>query len=176
MSQINVNTIAEQSSGSGVTIDSLLVKDGLAFSGIMQAVSWGPISGTGNQLEATDNAYEDIPNMTLTITPKVATSKIFYLASVGFWRTEVPGAIKVVENSSGSFVDLHEMRMQGDSTDGVDSGGNVMLMGLLDHNTTNAITIKAQGAKENYSNGSNRFRINWYGQESYGIAFEIGAI
>lgn len=171
MSQINVNTLSTQS-GSLISLAS----GNFANFGIMQAVSWGPLSGTGNQLETTSNTYADVPNLTLTITPKVATSKIFYLASVGFWRTEVPGAIKVVENSSGSFVDLHEMRMQGDSTDGVDSGGNVMLMGLLDHNTTNAITLKVQGAKEDYTNGNNRFRINWYGQEASGVAFEIGNI
>ena len=171
MSQLNVDTLGAQT-GSLISLAS----NEFANFGIMQAASWGPLSGASNQLETTSNTYADVPNMTLTITPKVATSKIFYLASVGFWRTEVPGTIKVVENSSGSFVDLHEMRMQGDSTDGVDSGGNVMLMGLLDHNTTNAITLKVQGAKEDYTNGNSRFRINWYGQESYGIAFEIGAI
>ena len=171
MSQLNVDTLGAQT-GSLISLAS----NEFANFGIMQAVSWGPLSGASNQLETTSNTYADVPNLTLTITPKVATSKIFYLASVGFWRTEVPGAIKVVENSSGSFVDLHEMRMQGDSTDGVDSGGNVMLMGLLDHNTTNAITLKVQGAKEDYTNGNNRFRINWYGQEASGVAFEIGNI
>ena len=171
MSQLNVDTLGAQT-GSLISLAS----NEFANFGIMQAVSWGPLSGASNQLETTSNTYADVPNLTLTITPKVATSKIFYLASVGFWRTEVPGAIKVVENSSGSFVDLHEMRMQGDSTDGVDSGGNVMLMGLLDHNTTNAITLKVQGAKEDYTNGNNRFRINWNGQEASGVAFEIGNI
>ena len=171
MSQLNVDTLGAQT-GSLISLAS----NEFANFGIMQAASWGPLSGASNQLETTSNTYADVPNMTLTITPKVATSKIFYLASVGFWRTEVPGAIKVVENSSGSFVDLHEMRMQGDSTDGVDSGGNVMLMGLLDHNTTNAITLKVQGAKEDYNSGNNRFRINWYGQEAFGVAFEIGNI
>ena len=155
MSQLNVDTLGAQT-GSLISLAS----NNFANFGIMQVASFGPLSGSDNRLESTSNTYADVPNLTITITPKVATSKIFYMASVGFWRTDVPGTIKAVENSSGSFVDLHEMRMQGDSTDGVDSGGNVMLMGLLDHNTTNAITIKVQGAKEDYSNGSNRFRIN----------------
>ena len=46
---------------------------------------------------------------------------------------------------------------------------------LIDHNTTNAITIKLQGARQD-SSGSNRFRITWYDQEAFGIAVEIGAI
>ena len=171
MSQINVNTLGTNS-GSLIS----LAADKFANFGIMQVSSFGPLSGSGNQLETTSTTYADVPNLTLTITPKVATSKILFMASVGFWRPDVPGTIKVVENSSGSFVDLHEMRFQGDSTDGVDSGGNVMLMGLLDHNTTNAITFKIQGAKENYNHDNNRFRINWYGQEAFGIACEIGNI
>ena len=171
MSQINVNTLG---TNSGNLIS--LAADKFANFGIMQVASFGPISGTGNQLEATQNDYQDVPNMTLTITPKVATSKILYIASVGFWMAEVTGRIKVVENSSGSFVDLHEMRMQGNEAGQGSTGGNVMLMGLLDHNTTNAITFKVQGAKEDYTSSNNRFRINWYGQEALGLAFEIGNI
>ena len=172
MSQLNVDTLASQT---GTLIS--LASSNFANFGIMQVASFGPLSGSGNQLETTSTTYEDVPNLTISITPKVATSKIFYMATVGFWKPEVPGAIKVVENSSGSFVDLHEMRMQGISAEsGHDSGGNVCLMGLLDHNTTNAITLKIQGAKEDYSSGNNRFRINWYGQEAFGIACEIGNI
>ena len=171
MSQLNVDTLASQT-GSLVSMASGHFNN----FGIMQVASFGPLSGSSNQLETTSNTYADVPNLTITITPKVATSKIFYMATVGYWMTEVTGRIKVVENSTGSFVDLHEMRMQGNESGTHSGGGNTQLMGLLDHNTTNAITLKIQGAKEDYTHSNNRFRINWYDQEAFGIACEIGNI
>ena len=174
-SELKVDTISEKTSANGVTIDSLLIKDGLAYSGIMQVVTFGPIGGSSNQLETTSTTYADVPNHTISITPKVATSKIFVYMTTGYWAADVPGNIKIVENSSGSFVDVHEMKYQGMSAGQNSIGGNTALGGLIDHNTTNAITIKLQGARQD-SSGSNRFRITWYDQEAFGIAVEIGAI
>ena len=171
MSQLNVDTLASQT-GSLISLAS----SNFANFGIMQVASYGPLSGSGNQLETTSDTYADVPNLTMSITPKVATSKIFVITTTGYWKADVPGGIKMVENSSGSFVDLHEMRYQGMQANGsYSSGGTTTLMGLIDHNTTNAITIKLQGRKID-SQGSNRFRINWYDQEAMGFAFEIGNI
>ena len=172
MSELNVDTINEQTSANGVTIDSLLIKDGLAYSGIMQVASYGPISGSSNQLETTSTTYADVPNHTMTITPKVATSKIFVIVSIHTWGTDSSGGIKIVENSSGSFVDVSESLYLSSSTAG---GAQHSLIGMIDHNTTSAFTIKVQG-KSHQSGGSNRFRINWYDAESSGFAFEIGNI
>lgn len=172
MSQINVNTIAEQSSGSGVTIDSLLVKDGLAYSGILQVQSFGPIGGTDNQLERTQASYADVPNHTISITPKVATSKIFVIMSVHTWGTDCSGRLKIIENSSGSYADVHEIRSISGSTSG---GQQHILQGLIDHDTTSAFTIKLQGYS-NADSSSNRFRITWYDSTSNGYAFELGGV
>ena len=170
MSQLNVDTLGAQT-GSLISLAS----NEFANFGIMQVASYGPLAGSGNQLETTSDTYADIPNLTMSITPKVATSKIFVITTTGYWASDVPGGIKIVENSSGSFVDVHEMLYQGGEAGTHSHGGTNTCMGLIDHNTTNAITIKLQGRKLG-SSGSNRFRINWYDQEAMGFAFEIGNI
>tara|TARA_B100001559_G_C16399874_1_gene575250 strand:+ start:498 stop:1010 length:513 start_codon:yes stop_codon:yes gene_type:complete len=170
MSQLNVDTLASQT---GTLIS--LASSNFANFGIIQVQSWGPLAGSGNQLEATSSTYADVPNLTLNITPKVATSKIFVMAATGWWMSDCAGAMKLVQNSSGSYVDVHEMLFQG-ADDGAGShGATTTLMGLIDHNTTSEFTVKLQG-KSNASHGSNRFRINWYDQEATGFAFEIGNI
>ena len=170
MSQLNVDTLGAQT-GSLISLAS----NEFANFGIMQVASWGPLSGSGNQLEATSSTYADVPNLTLNITPKVATSKIFVIAATGWWMSDCAGAMKLVENSSGSYVDVHEMLYQGADDGGGSHGATTTLAGLIDHNTTSQFTIKLQG-KSNASHGSNRFRINWYDQEATGFAFEIGNI
>ena len=67
------------------------------------------------------------------------------------------------------------MKYQGMQAGNASIGGNSALGGLIDHNTTNAVTIKLQAARQD-SSGSNRFRATWYDQEAFGIAVEIGAI
>ena len=170
MSQLNVDTLASQTG----TLVSLASNHFNNF-GIIQATSFGPIGGSSNQLETTSTTYADVPNHTMTITPKVATSKIFVVMSTGYWAADVPGNIKIVENSSGSFVDVQEMKYQGMSAGQSSIGGNTTLLGLIDHNTTNAVTMKMQGARQD-SSGSNRFRITWYDQKATGFACEIGNI
>ncbi len=167
MSQLNVNTIGART-GSLISLAS----NEFANFGIMQAASFGPIKGSGNQLESTSNSYADVPNHTISITPKVATSKIFVAFSIHTWGTDCSGALKIVQNSSGSFADVTEnLYLSGNGA----GGAMHSLLGLIDHNTTNAITIKLQG-KSNADSGSNRFRITWYDAESSGFAFEIGNI
>ena len=170
MSQINVDTLASQT---GTLVS--LASNNFANFGIIQATSFGPIGGSGNQLETTDTSYADVPNHTMTITPKVATSKIFVVMSTGYWAADVPGNIKIVENSSGSYVDVQEMKYQGMQAGDLSIGGNTTLLGLIDHNTTNAVTMKMQAARQD-SSGSNRFRVTWYDQEATGFACEIGNI
>ena len=170
MSQLNVDTLGAQT-GSLISLAS----NEFANFGIMQVATFGPIGGSSNQLETTSTTYADVPNHTISITPKVATSKIFVYMTTGYWAADVPGNMKIVENSSGSFVDVHEMKYQGMSAGQTSIGGNTALGGLIDHNTTNAVTIKMQGARQD-SSGSNRFRITWYDQKATGFACEIGNI
>ena len=167
MSQLNVDTLASQT-GSLVSMASGHFNN----FGIMQVASFGPISGSGNQLETTTTTYQDVPNHTITITPKVATSKIFVIFSIHTWGTDCPGSLKIMENSSGSYTDLFETQSISSGTAG---GAQHSLLGLIDHNTTSAFTIKLQG-KSSANAGSNRFRITWYDAESSGFAFEIGNI
>ena len=170
MSQLNVDTLASQT-GSLVSLAS----GHFANFGIIQVASFGPIGGSGNQLETTSTTYADVPNHTMTITPKVATSKIFVVMSTGYWAADVPGNIKIVENSSGSYVDVQEMKYQGMQAGQLSIGGNTTVLGLIDHNTTNAVTMKMQAARQD-SSGSNRFRVTWYDQEATGFACEVGNV
>ena len=180
-SELKVDTISEKTSAAGVTVDGVLIKDGLVDGkdvstlggvGILQAQSFGPIGGSGNQLERTAASYADVPNHTIAITPQVATSKIFVIMSVHTWGTDCSGSLKIVENSSGSYATVHETKM----ISGNDKGGmQHSLQGLIDHDTTSAFTIKLQGYS-NADNSSNRFRITWYDATSTGHAFEIGGI
>ena len=167
MSQLNVDTLGAQT-GSLISLAS----GDFANFGIMQVGSFGPISGTGNQLETTSTDYADVANHTITITPKVATSKIFVIFSIHTWGTDCPGSLKIIQNSSGSYADVFETQSISASTAG---GAQHSLIGLIDHNTTSAFTIKLQG-KSAANSGSNRFRITWYDAESSGFAFEIGNI
>ena len=92
MSQLNVDTIASHT-GSMVSLAS----GHFANFGILQVASFGPIGGSGNQLETTSTTYADVPNHTMTITPKVATSKIFVVMSTGYWAADVDAVYGAAE-------------------------------------------------------------------------------
>ena len=103
MSTLQVNTINESTSASGVTIDGVLIKDNKLA------------SGTGNVLQVvtgTDNSQTDIANtsyqatgLSASITPSSTSSKILELVStnVRINRTQyndINGAIQLLRDST----------------------------------------------------------------------------
>jgi hypothetical protein len=84
-STINVDNIGENTSGSGVTIDSLQIKDGgiQGASGIpLQVVTYQNIITSSNTIASTsftDITYDGTNRLEIQITPKQADSKIILI-------------------------------------------------------------------------------------------------
>ena len=82
LSAISLNTINEGTSASGVTVDGLLIKDGvipssgLPIGSVLQVVSANYSTGVSNST----STFADT-GLTATITPKFATSKVLVLIS-----------------------------------------------------------------------------------------------
>jgi hypothetical protein len=178
MSQINVDTINEYNSGSGVTIDGLTIKDqsGTMVNPMLKYWTTGQLTGNDgsagtNALETTSETLADVPNFTLSITPSSTNSKIWVTLQVPIWSTDCPGDISLQSNHSGSYARIAEHRELG--KDSGSSGVSGHLSTIISPSTTSAFTVKLQGASS-ASNGSNRFRINWYGWGEL-MTFELGA-
>ena len=169
---IKTNTINEVSSGNGVNIDSLIIKDqkitnlvGLPIQTVMNNVSGGNVA-------VASTTYTDT-GATVTITPQYATSKILVLArcSATLQKADdtIMGGVKLVRNvGGGGFTDLvvpmadtngpYEQQLE------LTAGGNIngctfnMNYSFLDDpDTTSACIYKLQGRV--YQAGSSH---QWY--------------
>ena len=79
MSQLNVNTINERTSASGVTIDGVLIKDNKLASGtgnVLQVVAATESTG----VTTTSQSYQDT-GLSASITPSATSSKILVIVS-----------------------------------------------------------------------------------------------
>ena len=104
MSQLNVNTINERTSASGVTIDGVLIKDNKLASGtgnVLQVVN-ATDSSTGNGAsperygtQITSTSFTDTA-LSGTITPSATSSKILVIVRHGP-LTYAPGTIPFAE-------------------------------------------------------------------------------
>ena len=173
-SEIKVDTISEKTSGSGVTIDSVLIKDGLVNSGIVQFDSVTRLgnSTTGYQLETPSTTYADVSGFSITMTPKSTTNKFVVLTDIFAYPTDTYGGIKIVQNSSGSFADLAEKKYIGPQSTSAGTGVHGAIFGVFTPGVTSAVTVKLQ-AKSWAESGSNRFRVNWYDAQSSLIVVEL---
>ena len=177
-SEIKVDTISEKTSANGVTIDGLKIKDqsGTMVNPMLKYYTTGQLTGNDgsagtNALETTSTTLADVPNFTLSVTPSSTSSKILVMVQVPIWSVDCPGDISLQSNHSGSFARIAEHRELGKDTGS--SGVSGHLSTIISPNTTSAFTVKLQGASS-ASNGSNRFRVNWYGFGEL-MAFELGA-
>ena len=134
-SVISTDTINETTGGSGVTIDSLVVKDQKITNwvGASAQVIFNSVSGGNTNIAST--TYTDT-GATVTITPQYATSKILVFArgcyTIGRAHDTVYGGIKLVRNVGGaSFSDL--------------------VAGMADTNGPYEITFEEAGTGENKS-------------------------
>ena len=179
MSQVNVDTVNEYNSGSGVTIDGVLIKDNKLA------------SGTGNVLQVvagTDASAVDITSTSMTdtglsasITPSSTSSKILVLINHNVF-TYAPGAIpfayfEVLRDSTN---------ISGDSSYGIAFGkkaalhpdsngylaGTVVFNHLDSPSTTSSITYKT---KAKYAgSGSGYVRTAYADQVDSIVLMEIG--
>jgi len=109
LTTIKVNTINETTSGNGVTIDSLSIKDQEVVNWVGAAAQVVGASVTG-AVSVTSTTYTDT-GATVTITPQYATSKILVWArgcfSMGKGHDTTYAGIKLVRNvNGGSFSNL----------------------------------------------------------------------
>ena len=158
-STIKTNTIAETTSGSGVTIDSLVIKDQKITNWVGSIAQVVGSSVAGGNVSVTSTTYTDT-GATVTITPQYATSKILVIArgsyTQGATDDTVQGGIRLVRNvDGGSFSNL--VTPQADTNGPYETileltaGGNINNRGgyynyvfLDDPDTTTACIYKIQ--------------------------------
>jgi hypothetical protein len=90
MSSLNVNTIAEYTSGNGVTIDGVLVKDGAISSGLTEVDRWALTANITSNADITSN----LARVSHTLSGYKGTgmsesSGIFTFPSTGIWQVSM---------------------------------------------------------------------------------------
>ena len=181
MSTLKVNTIQPES---GSTIN---VASGNVFSApglTLQTLSIE--SGSGQKLVTTSQTRADIPTMTMTITPKLATSKIFLMytlhiyvnnhSTLGNWQAALTSLTRSI--GGGTYSTLQ------DETTGMYTVGQTQtdnshrFMGYYTWqyfdtpNTTSAIIYQVQG-RSKISDGNVQFNRQSYGPPGKFTAMEI---
>ena len=108
MSEIKVDTISEKTSGNGVTIDGLLIKDGVGggISGIDQWRVTADVTSTG---DITSNLSQcAFTNAGLLGSAMTESSGVFTFPTTGMWLVKFQGLIRTEASSSyGNFAIRH---------------------------------------------------------------------
>ena len=182
MSQLNVNTINERTSASGVTIDGVLIKDNKLASGtgnVLQVVNATDVSTDNGSsqygVQITSSSFTDT-GLTASITPSATSSKILVLVQ-HYPLTYAPGDIpagqyQLVRGSTQintaqaiAKFDAHE----GDNNSYVSTP---IIFNYLDSpSTTSATTYKTQGRY--HGSGSGYTWSGYYGVSSMTL-IEVG--
>ena len=90
MSTVQVDTINESTTGSGVTVDGVLIKDGLVDGKDVSAITSGKVlqyvvATNSTTQSTTSTSYADITNLTADITPSATSSKVLIIFNDNFW-------------------------------------------------------------------------------------------
>ena len=119
MSTLQVNTISESTSASGVTIDGVLIKDGLVdgkdVSAITSAKVLQYVVATNSTTQATTStSFADITNLTADITPSATSSKVLIIFNDNFWINRSSTALggTYIINKGGSDITATEQAVQ----------------------------------------------------------------
>tara|TARA_B100001559_G_scaffold187005_1_gene156543 strand:+ start:278 stop:880 length:603 start_codon:yes stop_codon:yes gene_type:complete len=142
---VNTDTISEKTSGAGVTVDGVLLKDNKLASGTGNVLQ--VVTGTDNtQTCIANTSYQDT-GLSASITPSSTSSKILVLVStnVRINRTQyndINGAIQLLRDSTEILSRLYLLRGS--------SGHNEVVTGshlsVLDSpSTTSSITYSTKG-------------------------------
>ena len=170
MSNLNVDSITEKTTGNGVHIAGHVVQTVTnAFTDITTITTYG-------------TTYTDVTNATITITPKHSNSKILIMPNIVFYlsktTTYVYGGFRLLRGSSTVVAPTNSTDGNGayDYGAGFPSSGAVQFSSRhCGHHvdtpaTTSATTYKFQAM--NYASGRT-FRVNNAGGSSSIIAMEI---
>ena len=175
MSILKVDTINEKTSGNGVEIAHALKGSGIAGH-VIQMQNAG-ISGNASTTSST--SFVDT-GLSVNITPKFATSKIFVVThtviSIGNGANHARVDFKCIESGSGTEV----YRMDYHGTDGPQNGNiqkNMSGSGVFPCSNTNQLTFKTQVQKANSTAGeAGTIYYFWYVGSSHTItALDIAA-
>ena len=108
MSELNVDTINEQTAANGVTIDGVLIKDGqvdgVDVSGITSGKILQVVQGTLTSTTSSINEMASPVDMGLSanITPSSTSSKVLVLVNIGYlsWNSQTTWGIQLVRGST----------------------------------------------------------------------------
>ena len=144
MSQLNVNTINERTSASGVTIDGVLIKDNKLASGtgnVLQVVAATESTG----VTTTSQSYQDT-GLSASITPSATSSKILVIVSqnIRVHRNNYSDITGVVQLLRDSTAIMHrDVMIRGSSgQNSVTTDGGMVILDTP--STTSSITYKTQ--------------------------------
>lgn len=173
MSQLNVNTINERTSASGVTIDGVLIKDNKLASGtgnVLQVVTATLTPETNIQ----NTSYQDT-GLTATITPSATSSKILVVVSynVRVNRTnysDINGHYILLRGSTEIDKRFHLLRGSSAHNENVQAAA---ITHLDSPNTTSAVTYKTQ-AKCGTTDSNGTISVSYGGTEDSMHLIEIG--
>ena len=114
MSQLNVNVIGERTSGSGVTIDGLKIKDVSASSEMSKPILQYVVATNSTTQSTTSTSYADITNLTADITPSATSSKVLIIFNDNFWINRSSTALggTYIINKGGSDITATEQAVQ----------------------------------------------------------------
>ena len=148
MSTLQVNTINESTSASGVTIDGVLIKDNKLASGTGNVLQ--VVQGTDNTpANITSSSYQDT-GLTASITPSATSSKVLVIVSHSAFAY-APGAIpfayiQLLRDSTVISEDFPlgiKAALHGDSNGYIGSSQNISI--LDSPRSTSSLTYKTQG-------------------------------
>ena len=144
MSQINVDTINEQTSSSGITIDGVLIKDNKLASGtgnVLQVVTATDTSGT----QIAQNSYTDT-GLSANITPSATSSKILVMVNTNVRVNrnayyDITALLRVLRDST-QIINRYVMIRGSSSQNSIATSSDLTV--LDSPSTTSQITYKLQ--------------------------------
>ena len=156
MSTLQVNTINENSSGSGVTIDGVLIKDSKLASGTGNVLQ--VVTGTDNTETSIANTSYQATGLSASITPSSTSSKILVVANLnGLYKTGSNAVSTKLLRGSTDIGTIESMNTYTDSTATEGAGASVSY--LDSPNTNSAVTYKIQFAS--ISGANVMINIRW---------------
>ena len=104
---VETDTINEKTSAAGVTIDGLKIKDVSASSEMSKPILQYVVATNSTTQSTTSTSYADITNLTADITPSSTSSKVLIIFSDNFWinRAQTSLGGHYIINKGGSDID-----------------------------------------------------------------------
>ena len=179
MSTVQVDTINESTTGSGVTIDGVLIKDGAIASSyitgagkVLQVIQ----ATTSTATEVASTTYAD-SGLTADITPSATDSKVLVIVSqniqISISDNGLKGYMKLLRDSTDIVTDSIAQTLTGGATSNLMQLSHSIVY-LDTPSTTSATTYKTQ-MKVNDTGNSGKIRAQDESSPSQITLIEIGA-